>query len=841
MTRKTDSSFLLYRLFLSIPILVSFTFLCNAQTRIGVGTTEPDSSSILHLQSDSLGLHIPTMTTLQIDSILNPATGLQVYNSDKSCIYTFDGIRWNADCGRGLIKPNLLPPIEGKWNLIQLGPHLIERIDAVTFSLGGDVYVGTGNRVENYYADFYKFDPTSESWTLTSSLPGNMNGRSGAVAFTIGNTAYVGTGKNLSNNIFDDFFKYDLSSNTWSQISSHPSLARKDGVGFNLGDFAYVGLGQLSDYLNDMHRYDPSSDTWIEVADFPGAPRSNAVSFTLDGNAYVGLGENGNTYFNDFYKYSPDTDSWSALNNFPDQRSECSIFKFLGQIICGRGEGPNNDRYRDFYKYDLQNDAWIIMKAQANKAVKGAVAFSVNGKGYVIGGNEDPINFIQKFERYTLNDYLISINGSNNINYNLGDFDYDTTNEFIENITLEANVLTIREGDQNSIAVLPTYTFNEVDSEVGSNYIDQIPRWDGNSLTSSVLTDDNSNIGIGIVGSSDKLHILSPTEIVMKSEADYNGYAGIYFKNGQADYSIQTHRNASNDYRIENNLTTSYTEFNINDEGIISLGMVSSPTVVDQTKLFVNGNIHSNSFRDRQSNGEYFLNLSISNAMKAKGKITVQQIVDFNNPSYHIDPADHLQDNSSIYVLGDVIMGTSTNGSEINLFHNDIGIRIISLSNANNLDKGWQMKTLYNVTELSLINNLNTVGYFSIPGGLYSSLSDSTSKSNIKDVGNLYDAVLKLEPSEYSFINDKESKNKIGFIAQEVQSVFPELVNTPTGIDEKECSFTLDYNSFGILAIKVIQERSKLIKKMKQENIEIKMLIMENENRLAQLESLLND
>lgn len=53
---------------------------CYAQ--VGIGTTNPDGSSILDIESTDKGILIPRLTTAQINAIVNPANGLMVYNTD---------------------------------------------------------------------------------------------------------------------------------------------------------------------------------------------------------------------------------------------------------------------------------------------------------------------------------------------------------------------------------------------------------------------------------------------------------------------------------------------------------------------------------------------------------------------------------------------------------------------------------------------------------------------------------------------------------------------------------------------------------------------------------------
>lgn len=63
-----------------IMLLCSSYYYCTAQ--VGVGTTNPDASSILHVESTDKGVLIPRLTTAQINTIVNPANGLMVYNTD---------------------------------------------------------------------------------------------------------------------------------------------------------------------------------------------------------------------------------------------------------------------------------------------------------------------------------------------------------------------------------------------------------------------------------------------------------------------------------------------------------------------------------------------------------------------------------------------------------------------------------------------------------------------------------------------------------------------------------------------------------------------------------------
>ena len=64
-------------------LFIGFALVLNAQqNNVGINTNTPDPSAVLHLESDSQGLLVPTLTTLQRDAIAAPATGLIIYNTD---------------------------------------------------------------------------------------------------------------------------------------------------------------------------------------------------------------------------------------------------------------------------------------------------------------------------------------------------------------------------------------------------------------------------------------------------------------------------------------------------------------------------------------------------------------------------------------------------------------------------------------------------------------------------------------------------------------------------------------------------------------------------------------
>ncbi len=67
--------------------------------QVGIGTTTPDNSSILELNSTTQGLLPPRMTTIQRDAIVSPAEGLFIYNIDSKCFQYYIGTSWSSCLG----------------------------------------------------------------------------------------------------------------------------------------------------------------------------------------------------------------------------------------------------------------------------------------------------------------------------------------------------------------------------------------------------------------------------------------------------------------------------------------------------------------------------------------------------------------------------------------------------------------------------------------------------------------------------------------------------------------------------------------------------------------------
>jgi len=90
--------------------------------------------------------------------------------------------------------------------------------------------------------------------------------------------------------------------------------------------------------------------------------------------------------------------------------------------------------------------------------------------------------------------------------------------------------------------------------------------------------------------------------------------------------------------------------------------------------------------------------------------------------------------------------------------------------------------------------------------------SDKRLKTNIKDIDYGLDTIMKLNPKQYDW--KKDNRHDIGFIAQEVEEVIPEIVKDKKHFD-KEIK-TLDYEKLTAVLIKAVQEQQQQINELKE-------------------------
>ncbi len=248
------------------------------------------------------------------------------------------------------------------------------------------------------------------NWVETTyDFPGTRRG--GAVCFVIDNVAYVGTGANTNKTEEKERYRdfYSCTPNgeglVWSErydrtgqgVKSMPdeAAARNGAVAFSINGKGYVGTGfDGNNYCRDFWEYDPETNDWTQIADYPGDSCRYAVAFVIDNIAYVGTGEDwDNNVLSDFYKF--DGTTWEAIPSIGRPRCQASAFVYNGK---GYVIGGNNNGAVDWFQcYNPETNQWETLRRISDRtkeqfdddytlAAYGCTAFVLGDKGYITTG-----------------------------------------------------------------------------------------------------------------------------------------------------------------------------------------------------------------------------------------------------------------------------------------------------------------------------------------------------------------------------------------------------------------------------------------------------------------------
>lgn len=103
-----------------------------------------------------------------------------------------------------------------------------------------------------------------------------------------------------------------------------------------------------------------------------------------------------------------------------------------------------------------------------------------------------------------------------------------------------------------------------------------------------------------------------------------------------------------------------------------------------------------------------------------------------------------------------------------------------------------------------------TSGDWTGPG--FNKLSDRRLKTNIKPLNQKAEKILKLQPKQFNYKKNSQ-KTQFGFLAQEVEKIYPELVHQVSGNDSLK---SIDYLGLIPLLVQVIQQQQLEINQLKK-------------------------
>ncbi len=296
-----------------------------------------------------------------------------------------------------------------------------KRAEGAYFAIDNYGYWGLGyNKTEgNFYTDLWKYNPSSDSWKEVSSFPGKP--RYYAVSASSETKGYFGLGYDGDSSLVD-FWQYDAAADTWAQLPDFPADGRKDAIAFAIEDYLFAGMGtnDINNSYKDLYYYHNGAWSSNPINNFP-YKISGAQSVVKDGDAYV-LGGLANGVFNGFVKFdfdlfkeqvtqiesgaNIDIAPWVKLPNLDESNDETKddekasipryngvAFVTEGNIYLTLGRVQSGGVSTTTFEYNTLAEDWVKKTNFEGNARVGAGVFVLDGKPYIVGGNNGTIYF----------------------------------------------------------------------------------------------------------------------------------------------------------------------------------------------------------------------------------------------------------------------------------------------------------------------------------------------------------------------------------------------------------------------------------------------------------------
>ena len=147
-------------------------------------------------------------------------------------------------------------------------------------------------------------------------------------------------------------------------------------------------------------------EIWEVKQELPANSRGRGAISLYNNKIYMTCGqlERGNIYTNSTWIYDIETKLWKEAATFTgESRTEPVIFSVEDMTFVGTGIQAYGYAHKDFYRYNNTLDNWTkIDMPEDFEARYGSVAFSLNGKGYVVGGYSYQSGILNEVWQYAL-------------------------------------------------------------------------------------------------------------------------------------------------------------------------------------------------------------------------------------------------------------------------------------------------------------------------------------------------------------------------------------------------------------------------------------------------------
>jgi N-acetylneuraminic acid mutarotase len=283
------------------------------------------------------------------------------------------------------------------------------------YVLGGRVCPGCVGSSGTYTvtAENARYTVATSRWSPAMALPVPLYGHK---AVQLAGKIYVPGGLRtlgLPNPVVGDpsHYVYDVATNSWTAAASPWPGGNAAGFYSVAADEAnnryYLlgGLGATPQHLASLYRYDVISDTWTQLPSLPVSPgRYGHVSDLIGGKLYVAGGYSPTACLAETWVYDPVAASWTQLDDFVGQ-GRCFMtslvvpgtgavpYRWLivgGSLLPGL-DGVAGDILGTAQLFDPNNGRWTQLAGNYNTSWprRAAAVASTPGGIFVLGGTSD--------------------------------------------------------------------------------------------------------------------------------------------------------------------------------------------------------------------------------------------------------------------------------------------------------------------------------------------------------------------------------------------------------------------------------------------------------------------
>jgi len=255
---------------------------------------------------------------------------------------------------------------------------------------GSEMIIWGGYNGSTFFNTGGRYNSTTDSWTATSTTNAptvrylHTAVWAGSEMIVWGGVFYDGT-----NHYLNTGGRYNPGTNSWTATSTtNAPNARAYHAAVWAGKEMIVWGGYDGvNYLNTGGRYDPSTDSWTasSTANVPAARYLHTAVWT-GSEMIIWGGYNGSSYLNTGGRYNPGTDSWAATSttNAPSARTASAVWTGSEMIVWG---GYDGNWLNTGGRYNPGTDSWTATSTtNAPSARYGHTAVWTGSEMIVWGG-----------------------------------------------------------------------------------------------------------------------------------------------------------------------------------------------------------------------------------------------------------------------------------------------------------------------------------------------------------------------------------------------------------------------------------------------------------------------